>query len=52
MPKTDRPRLTLEHPRRSLEVLGTSMYGLLRTVIAAVDAWRGERRDWRAGSRW
>lgn len=24
----------------------------LRVLIAAVDAWRGRRRDWRAGASW
>lgn len=25
---------------------------IIRVLIAAIDAWRGERRDWRAGSSW
>jgi hypothetical protein len=25
---------------------------VMRVLIAAVDAWRGQRRDWRAGTDW
>jgi hypothetical protein len=36
----------------TLDIKSAFRRRIMRVLIAAIDAWRGQRRDWRAGARW